>query len=107
MAGGSGAYQNDGDPNANFTGIGTSDGTSVGPVHYVATRRLLAPLTSGTHTVDVTITAGHLTALIDGTYRVSHAVTVPQSAYLAFTAGTGGLTDVHTVRDVVITRLPD
>jgi hypothetical protein len=99
-------YQNGGDPSANFTGIGTSDGTSVGQVRYVATRRLATSLTSGTHTVDVTVGSGRLTALIDGTYQVSALVTVPQNAYLAFSAGTGGLTDVHTVRDVTITRLP-
>jgi hypothetical protein len=99
-------YQNAGDPSANFTGIGTSDGTSVGQVRYIATRRLATPLTSGTHTVDVTVGSGRLTAVIDGTYQVSGLVTVPPSAYLAFTAGTGGLTDVHTVRNVTITRLP-
>ncbi len=54
----------------------------------------------------MTIAAHRLTAVIDGVYQVSGAVTVPASAYLAFTAGTGGLTDFHTVRDVAITRLP-
>ena len=56
--------------------------------------------------MEITVERDRLTAVIDGTYRVSGAVTVPQNAYLAFTAGTGGLTDVHTVRNVAITRLP-
>ncbi len=98
-------YQNGGDVSANFVGIGRSGSdTATDQVTYVAQRNLPTPLTQGTHTVDVSVAAGALTVLVDGRTSLTGSVTVPPRAYLAFTAGTGGSTDVHTVRDVVITR---
>ena len=98
-------YQNGGDISANFTGIGRSGpDTPADQVTYVAQRKVPTPLTQGTHAVDVTVGAGKLKVVVDGTVTYSAAVTLPHRALLAFSAGTGGQTDVHTVRDVVITR---
>jgi hypothetical protein len=40
---------------------------------------------------------------IDGTQVLSQAATLPASAYLGFSAGTGGLTNRHAVANVVVT----
>ena len=61
-------------------------------------------LRSGTHLVTVTLDNGTLTVAIDGTTVLPQtAVTVPSSAYVAFTGSSGTLTDRHLVQNAAIT----
>lgn len=97
-------YRNAGDPSANLVGVATGlRGTATDQLAYAGTFTLPTALTSGTHTVDVNVSGGHVRVAVDGTARVDAVVTVPARALLAFTAGTGGATDVHTIRGVTIT----
>jgi hypothetical protein len=50
----------------------------------------------------VSLKAGTLTVAIDGTTEVTQAVTVPSSAYVAFTGSSGSLTDRHLVQNAAI-----
>ena len=59
------------------------------------------PLRNATHHVDVDGLGGHVKVAIDGAPVLDQAVTVPNQALLAFTAGTGGLTDRHSITNVV------
>jgi hypothetical protein len=59
-------------------------------------------LRSGTHMVTVSLKAGTLTVVIDGTTVLTRAVTVPSSAYVAFTGSSGSLTDRHLVQNAAI-----
>ena len=54
------------------------------------------------HVVVTTTTTG-VTVSVDGTRVLSWTGTVPTSAYLAFTGGDGGFTDLHAVENVTIT----
>jgi HYDIN/CFA65/VesB family protein len=96
-----GTQQGTGAPSANFVGI--EKGTAGGTPSFVATKALPAPdLRAGTHTVTVTLKSGTLTVTIDGSPVLTHAVTVPSSAFVAYTGGTGTLTDQHLVQDAAI-----
>jgi opacity protein-like surface antigen len=98
-------WQDPNEPNNNFTGILRSDSrSSLRKLHYVATKTLPTSLRAGTHTVEIRVTATHISAVIDGQTRVADAAPIPTTAYLAFTGGTGAVTDFHTVRDVTITQ---
>jgi Abnormal spindle-like microcephaly-assoc'd, ASPM-SPD-2-Hydin/Domain of unknown function (DUF5979)/PQQ-like domain len=91
-------------PSNNFTGV--SDGaasTGVSELHWLGTANLLSPLQGATHHVTVTTAAGVITVAIDGTTVLTQAATIPASAYLGFSAGTGGLTNRHAVANVVVT----
>ncbi len=96
-------YKNNVNPSANFTGI--SDGpiaTATNELHWLATANLTAPLQGATHHVKVTTAAGTMTVSIDGTSVLSQAVTLPPSAFLGFSAGTGGATNRHAISHLVV-----
>jgi Bacterial lectin len=97
-----GTYQVPGAPSADFAGIET--GTAGGTPSFVATADLTGSvnLRAGTHMVTVSLQAGTLTVSIDGSTVLTQAVTVPSSAYVAFTGSTGKLTDRHLVQDAAI-----
>jgi hypothetical protein len=97
-----GTDQVTGAPSADFVGIET--GTTGGTPSFVATKDLTGAinLRSGTHMVTVALTAGTLSVAIDGTTVLTHTVTVPSSAYVAFTGSTGALTDRHLVQNAAI-----
>jgi hypothetical protein len=97
-----GTYKVPGAPSADWAGIET--GTTGGVPSFVATTDLtgITDLRAGTHTVTVTLKAGMLTVTIDGSPVLTHSVTVPSSAYAAFTGSTGSLTDQHLVQDAAI-----
>jgi hypothetical protein len=98
-------YQNSVNPSANFVGI--SDGpTSAGTpdlLHWLATANLAAALQNATHHVKVVSAAGSLTVSIDGTQVLSQAVSMPSSAYLGFSGGTGGATNRHAIAHLTVT----
>ena len=96
-------YQNSGttDPSANFVAVAT--GGTGSALTYAATSTAIGSLRTGTHAVDVTVTAaGHVVVKIDGAQVIDVAVALPANVIAGFTAATGGRTDQHTVRDAVI-----
>jgi lectin family protein/ASPM-SPD-2-Hydin domain-containing protein/putative pyrroloquinoline-quinone-binding quinoprotein len=97
-------HQYFGYPSGNFAGlsVGTTGGGTRLAFQSVAAG--IAPLRSGTHTVRVSITGGGvLIVTLDGQQILQHSEPgLPARALLAFTGATGGITDVHTVRDVAI-----
>ncbi len=97
-----GTQQIAGAPSADFAGIET--GTAGGDPSLVATADLTSAvsLRSGTHTVTVSVRAGKLVVAIDGSTVLTQAVTLPSSAYVAFTGSTGSMTDQHLVQDAAI-----
>lgn len=98
-------YANSGDPSANFVGVATgATGAGFDSLTYAATAAAPTSLRTGTHTVDVQVTASGVTVSLDGGTPLTAKVSVPARAFLAFTAGTGGQTDVHAVTAVSITR---
>jgi hypothetical protein len=83
---------------SNFVGIGTS--TSSG---FIATTTDVPTLRNATHAVEITVTsAGHIVVKIDNKQVLDTAVTLPDKVRVAFTAGTGTLTDTHAVINPVI-----
>jgi hypothetical protein len=90
---------------SNFVSVVNSTATGLAPI---ATRVPVGQLNSGTHTVMVTL----IKSTVNGTYAVNvyidgglvgHAgVSVASTALLAFTAGTGHLTDIHVVRNAAL-----
>jgi len=97
-------YKNAVNPSANFVGV-TDGPTSAGPdlLHWLGTATLLTPLQEATHHITITTTAGTIIVAIDGTQVLSQAATLPASAYLGFSAGTGGLTNRHAIAHLVVT----
>jgi hypothetical protein len=100
-----GTQQLAGAPSDDFVGIETA--TAGGTPAWAATAdlsSLASPinLRSGTHMVTVTVASGTVTVTIDGKVVLTQATTVPSTAYVAFTASTGTVTDRHYVRNAAI-----
>ncbi|MFI8961735.1 choice-of-anchor D domain-containing protein [Streptomyces sp. NPDC053493] len=90
------------DPSANFVGIATGGTDSA--LTYASTTTAVPNLRSGSHTVTVAVTGSTLTVSVDGAQRLSTSVAaLPPTAFLAFTGATGGLTDIHAVRNASFT----
>ena len=90
-------YKNSVNPSSNFTGVSDGAGTAGGTLHWLSTFTLPSSLRSGTHRVKVSTDAGAIAVWVDGAKALSTAVTLPSSAYVGFTGGTGGSTDRHAV----------
>ena len=92
-------YPQSGVASTNFVGVLT--GKVKGAATFEATATKVPPLRTGTHAVEVyTGVSGHLVVAIDGATVLDAAVTLPATALPAFTGGTGGLNDAHTVSDI-------
>ncbi|MFD7323037.1 choice-of-anchor D domain-containing protein [Streptomyces sp. NPDC059875] len=90
------------DPSANFIGVAT--GGTADRLRYAATSTAVPALRTGTHVVDVSVTAaGHLLVAIDGKQVIDIAVTLPKNVLVGFSGATGARTDNHTVRGVKVT----
>ena len=97
-------FKNAVNPSANFTGISDGPTATVNhELHWLATANLTAPLQGATHHVKVTTAAGSLSIAIDGTTVLTQPVTLPASAFLGFSAGTGGATNRHAISHLVVT----
>ncbi|MCX4987412.1 MULTISPECIES: choice-of-anchor D domain-containing protein [unclassified Streptomyces] len=95
-------YRNTGEPSANFVGITAA--TSNGALTYAATTTSVPNLRSGPHTVSVSVSGKTLTVSMDGIRLLNTTVnSLPPTALLAFTGANGDKTDIHSVRDAVIT----
>lgn len=90
------------DPSANFVGVAT--GGTADRLRYAATSTAVPALRTGTHVIDVSVTAaGHLLVAVDGKQVIDAVVTLPKNVLIGFSGATGGRTDQHTVRGVKIT----
>ncbi|WP_370114303.1 choice-of-anchor D domain-containing protein [Streptacidiphilus sp. MAP12-33] len=89
-------------PNNNFVGITT--GSTTTSQTWAATSTAVPALRSGPHAITVAVTGRTLVVTVDGKQVLSTSVaSLPPTAYLAFTGGTGGLNDIHTVRGTTLT----
>ena len=80
-----------------MTTLASPETTTTDLLHWLLTANLAAPLRNATHHVEVASAGGTVTVWIDGTQVLSRGLTLPASAYLGFSGGTGGLTDRHAV----------
>ncbi|HEV2974467.1 MAG TPA: choice-of-anchor D domain-containing protein [Solirubrobacteraceae bacterium] len=96
-------YKNSVNPSNNFVGITEGPaGTAPDLLHWLATATLSASLRNVTDHVKVVTVGGTMTVSIDGAQVLSQAITLPSSAYLGFSGGSGGLTDRHAVSHLVV-----
>ncbi len=95
-------YKNSVNPSANFVGITDGPTSTQDLMHWIATANISASLRNATDLVKVVTASGTMTVSIDGTQVLSQAVTLPSSAYLGFSGGTGGSTDRHAVSHLVV-----
>lgn len=87
-------------PSDNFVGIAT--GATNGLLNFQATARAIGQLRTGTHTLGIDVSGGVLAVWLDGQEVLAHAESLPPTSLLAFTGATGGLTDLHAMRDAAI-----
>ena len=84
------------EPSSNFVGIRTSSG-------YVATSSSIPALRNATVHVDVSVTGTTLAVKVNGVQVLTGSLSTQTTGRIAFTGGTGGVTDRHVVTSVVIT----
>jgi hypothetical protein len=89
------------EPVGDFVGLASGGGAG-GSLIYFATSTAAGPLEGATHAVEVTITGGRVTVVVDGTTTIDEAITQPSSALLAFTAATGSTSQIHDVDNLVV-----
>jgi hypothetical protein len=90
--------------NAPSNTIGIATGSTRAGLVFAATQRVPQSLRAGSHLVAVSTTATTITVRIDGGPPLTATVAIPQRALLAFTAGTGWVTEVHAIGGVTITQ---
>ncbi|HEY1449824.1 MAG TPA: L-type lectin-domain containing protein, partial [Solirubrobacteraceae bacterium] len=94
-------FKNSANPSSNFVGV--SNGLAgTGLLHWLGTVNVTPPLRNVTHKIKVTTTGGAIAAYIDGAKVGSLAVTLPSSAYIGFTGGTGAMTDRHAISQLLV-----
>ena len=94
-------HQVTGYPSSNFAGIATG-ASSNGVLKLTNSVNEIGDLRAGTHNVEVTVSGGVLAVYFDGAQILAQKVALPRTVKLAFTGATGGLTDVHLVRNAGI-----
>lgn len=96
-------HQVTGYPTSNFAAVATKANKS-GVLQFAAVPSVaIEQLRTGTHDVRITLRGGVITVYLDGAMVQQAHVYVSATALLAFTAGTGGLTDLHAIRNIAIT----
>jgi hypothetical protein len=98
-------YKGTGAPSNNFAGVtdGPTSTTVPDVLHWLSTANLALPLQNATNKIKITTTNGTtLTVSYNGTQVLSQAVSLPSSAYLGFSGGTGGANNRHAVAHVVV-----
>jgi hypothetical protein len=100
-------YKNAVNPSNNFVGV-TDGPTTQGAdlLHWLGTATLLSPLQEATHHITVTTSATNIIVAVDGTQVLSQAATLPASAYIGFSGGTGGLTNRHAIANLSVLPSP-
>jgi len=99
-------YKNSVNPSNNFVGVATGAGPTPDTLHYVTTNSSIPSLRNAWHHFVVTTFSTGLSVTMDGNNVLSYSTTLPSSVLVGFTGGTGGMTDVHAVRNVSITTGP-
>jgi hypothetical protein len=96
-------YQNSVNPSNNFVGLtdGPISSTEPDKLHWLGTANLAVPLQNATHRVKVVTTSTTITVFVDSNQMFSQTVTLPTSAYLGFTGGTGGLNNRHAIAKLI------
>jgi hypothetical protein len=92
-------FQNTGDPSNNFIGIAVSGG---GLTYSGRTSTAIPTLRNSTQTIDVQVAGGVITVKVGGVTKLTSTLALPATAYVGFSASTGGLTDRHMVSNVSI-----
>jgi len=98
-------------PNASVTSpnfVGVAQTSTTGPpgsLTFLASNTSVPALRAAPHGVHVSVIGGLLQVSIDGTPVLQTTVTLPPNVLIGFTAGTGGLTDVHSVSNVNISTV--
>ena len=94
-------HQDTGYPSNNFAAV--SVGGTNGLLKFQSQpAKAIGQLRSGTHTVGIDVSAGVLSVWLDGQEIISKAESLPPTSLIAFTGSTGGLNDIHAVRDAAI-----
>lgn len=96
-------YANAGEPTSDFIGIANGGTTAI---NYVATTSNVPALRNATHSVVITYKAGVLSVEVDGVNRLAQAITLPTNAFVGWTAGTGSLTNRHSISNLTFSRDP-
>ena len=92
--------------NPDFCAIGTSVASSIS-LTQVAVDTSIPVLRNATSTIGIKVTtASRIVVTVDGIQVLDAAVTLPPKVLVAFTGGTGALTDTHTVTGPTITYIP-
>jgi hypothetical protein len=91
-------FKNTNDPSNNFIGLAvTGSGLA-----YNQTSTAIPTLRNSTQTIDIQVAGGQLTVKVGGVTKLNSTLTLPATAFVGFTASTGGLTDRHMVTNVSI-----
>ncbi len=97
-------FKNSANPSSNFSGISNGPGSEPKLLHWLGTVNLSAPLRNTTHKIKITTSGNAITGFIDGTKIGTLAVTLPSSAYIGFSAGTGTQNDRHAIAQLKVTK---
>lgn len=100
-------YFNSATNSSNYIGVAAGPGDSGWDQTYSSYANAPSSLRTGTHTVGITVTGGHIKVSFDGAQvldAVPAAGVIPATAIVGFTGSTGYLTDAHTVSGVSIVQ---
>jgi hypothetical protein len=94
-------YKDTGYPSNNFAAV--SVGGTNGLLKFQSQpAKAIGQLRSGTHTVGIDVSGGVLAVWLDGQEIINKAESLPPTSLVAFTGSTGGLNDIHAVRNAAI-----
>ena len=101
-------FQDPGAPSDNFLGLtgGPVSPSNPNVLEWLAARNLAVPIQGATNRVRVVTASGDITISVDGVQLVSQALALPASAYLGFSAGTGGLDNRHEISNLQVDLEP-
>jgi hypothetical protein len=101
-------HQGTGDPSNNFVGLSNGPTSTSEPyvLNWLATANLAVPIQDATSRVKVVTANGNITISVNGVQLINQPLTLPASAYLGFSAGTGGLDNRHEVSKVLVSLEP-
>lgn len=100
-------YFNAATNSSNYIGVAAGPGDGGWDQTYSSSVNAPSNLRTGTHTIGITVTGGHIKVSFDGAQvldAVPAAGVIPATAFVGFTGATGYLTDAHTVSGVAIAQ---
>ncbi len=101
-------YQDPGAPSDNFLGLsdGPASPSTPNVLEWLATANLAAPIQNATNRVRVVTANGNIAISVNGLELVEGALALPSTAYLGFSAGTGGLDNRHEISNLLVNLEP-